>query len=101
MSISKHRIDALLDEFQELGDLMRNAKERRAQIARTFPQGRTEGTRLAIYRERDTVSRGVLNYEMLKRYVTKEVLDLCRTTRMRSGTTKLVPLLKGRKKKKV
>lgn len=81
--------DALIKEWEQLGKDIQALRKRRGEIAKKFPNGRTEGYDLAIYKAGGGW-HDVVSIRKLRQYVTQTVLDRCRERRFKNGSLRIV-----------
>lgn len=90
--------DAVIRRYIELGEQIKELQQQRADLVKDFPNGRTEGETLALYKSGRGWSN-VVSIRLLRQFVTQAVLDRCSERKHRNGSVRVVPKAKPRRKK--
>ncbi len=93
-------IDAALVRLTQIAAETKKLTQERAAIIAKLPNGRTEGTELAVY-IRQPHAEFAISIKLLRNYVTDEILRRCRVRQERGRAMKLVPKSKPKKQKEV
>lgn len=91
--------DTLIREYSDLGAQIKALQKKRSDIAAMFPNGRTEGAQLAIYKSGGGWAN-VVSVKELRQYVTQTVLNRCTHRRHRNGSMRIVSKAKPHPGKK-
>lgn len=87
--------DTLIKEYSDLGAQIKALQKKRSDIAAMFPNGRTEGAQLAIYKSGGGWAN-VVSVKELRQYVTQAVLNRCTHRKHRNGSLRIVSKAKPR-----
>jgi len=91
-------IDAALIRLKQIANETKALSLERAGIIAKLPNGRTEGSELAVYIRQPHVEHAI-SIKLLRNYVTEEILRRCRVRQERGRQAKLVPKSKPKKAK--